>query len=72
MKNYKGIVLHLFVKFHYQFSLQMIFCHLIRIFFNLLKRDDLQIEEIVIWDSLIKWGINQITELKNMNSNRDK
>jgi len=45
---------------------------LIRIFFNLLKRDDLQIEEIVIWDSLIKWGINQITELKNMNNNRDK
>ena len=42
------------------------------ILFNLLKRDDLQIEEIVIWDSLIKWGINQITELKNMNSNRDK
>ncbi len=45
------------------------------ILFSLLKRDDfqiLQIEEIIIWDSLIKWGINQIPELKNINSNRDK
>ncbi len=29
------------------------------ILFDLLKRDDLQIEEIVIWDYLIKWGIEQ-------------
>ncbi len=41
-------------------------------FFSLFKRDDLKIEEIIIWDSLIKWGINQIPELKNINNNRDK
>ncbi|EXX64220.1 hypothetical protein GLOIN_2v1843016 [Rhizophagus irregularis DAOM 181602=DAOM 197198] len=29
------------------------------ILFDLLKIDDLQIEEIIIWDHLIKWGINQ-------------
>src|SRR6266498_459629 len=41
------------------------------ILFSLLKRDNLKIEEIIIWDSLIKWGINQIPELKNINSNGD-
>ncbi|UZO14555.1 uncharacterized protein OCT59_006011 [Rhizophagus irregularis] len=29
------------------------------ILFGLLKRDDLQIEEVVAWDYLIKWGIEQ-------------
>ena len=42
------------------------------ILFNLIKRDDLNIEEIIIWESLIKWGISQIPELKNINGNRDK
>jgi len=42
------------------------------ILFSLLKRDDLKIGEIIIWDSLIKWGIGQIPELKNINSNGDK
>jgi len=42
------------------------------ILLNLIKRDDLNIEEIIIWDSLIKWGIGQIPELKNINSNGDK
>ncbi len=42
------------------------------ILFSLLKRDDLKIGEIIIWDSLIKWGIGQIPELKNINNNRDK
>jgi hypothetical protein len=28
------------------------------ILYELLKRDDLQIEEAVAWDSLIKWGID--------------
>ena len=39
--------------------------------FNLLKRNDLKIKESIIWDSLIKWGINQIPELKNIINNRD-
>jgi len=38
----------------------------------LIKRDDLNIEEIIIWESLIKWGISQIPELKNINNNKDK
>ncbi|CAB4399526.1 unnamed protein product [Rhizophagus irregularis] len=29
------------------------------ILYGLLERNDLQIEEIVVWDSLIKWGIEQ-------------
>ena len=29
------------------------------ILFNLLKRDDLKIEEIIIWDSLIKWVLTK-------------
>ncbi|POG58731.1 hypothetical protein GLOIN_2v1488371 [Rhizophagus irregularis DAOM 181602=DAOM 197198] len=33
------------------------------ILYNLLKRDDLQIEEIVAWDFLINWGIEQISGL---------
>jgi len=41
-------------------------------FFSLLKMDDLKIEEIIIWDILIKWSVNQIPELKSINSNRDK
>ncbi|GBC04318.1 hypothetical protein RclHR1_05610005 [Rhizophagus clarus] len=39
------------------------------ILFGLLKRDDLQIEEIVIWDYLIKWGIEQTPGLE---SNREE
>ncbi|RIA90654.1 hypothetical protein C1645_805627 [Glomus cerebriforme] len=44
------------------------------ILFYLLKREDFQIrniKEVVVWDSLIKWGINQIPELENKN-NKDK
>jgi hypothetical protein len=29
------------------------------ILLDLLKRDDLQIEEVIVWDYLIKWGIEQ-------------
>src|SRR3989337_3629899 len=36
------------------------------ILFSLLKSDNLRIEEIIIWDGLIKWGINQTPELKNI------
>ncbi len=41
---------------------------------NLLKRNDLhfQIEEIVIWDNLIKWGIQQTPRLENKIINIDK
>src|SRR5215216_4545716 len=35
------------------------------ILYGLLKRDDLQIEEIVAWDNLIKWGIKQTPGLDN-------
>ncbi|CAB4433090.1 unnamed protein product [Rhizophagus irregularis] len=34
-----------------------------KILFDLLKRDDLQIDEITIWDCLIEWGIEQTPEL---------
>ncbi|GBB98712.1 hypothetical protein RclHR1_00330039 [Rhizophagus clarus] len=33
---------------------------------ELLKRDDLQLEEIVIWEYLIKWGIKQTFGLSNI------
>lgn len=39
------------------------------IFYSLLKRDDLHIDEVIAWNHLIKWGINQIPLLK---SDRDK
>jgi len=42
------------------------------ILFNLLKRDDLQAEEIDIWDCLIKWGIEQTPGLRNKNSDGNK
>ncbi|CAB4433046.1 unnamed protein product [Rhizophagus irregularis] len=42
------------------------------ILLGLLKRDDLQIEEVVIWDYLIKWGIEQTPGLGNENSDRAK
>jgi hypothetical protein len=35
------------------------------ILYELLKRDDLRIEEIVTWDCLIKWGIEQTPGLDN-------
>src|SRR5581483_7959741 len=35
------------------------------ILYSLLKRDDLQIEEIVAWDSLIRWGIAQTGSSSN-------
>jgi hypothetical protein len=42
------------------------------ILYDLLKRDDLKIEEIVAWDYLIKWGIQQTPGLGIKNSNRSK
>ncbi|CAG8448182.1 4512_t:CDS:2 [Funneliformis mosseae] len=39
---------------------------------SLLKRDDLQIEESVAWDHLIKWGVNQTPCLGSSNSDRAK
>ncbi len=38
------------------------------ILLSLLERDDLQDEEIVIWDCLIKWGIEQTPELEDHNN----
>ncbi len=40
------------------------------ILFDLLKRDDLLVEEVDIWDCLIKWGIEQTPGLGSMNSDR--
>jgi hypothetical protein len=40
--------------------------------YGLLKRDDLHSDEIVIWDSLIKWGIEQTPGLGSENSDRTK
>ncbi|PKC59957.1 BTB-domain-containing protein [Rhizophagus irregularis] len=42
------------------------------ILYELLKRDDLQIEEVVAWDYLIKWGIEQTPGLGNENNDRTK
>ncbi|GBB88921.1 hypothetical protein RclHR1_15530008 [Rhizophagus clarus] len=42
------------------------------ILFNLLKRNDLQIEEINVWDCLIKWGIEQTPGLGSENNDRTK
>ena len=44
----------------------------IDILYNLLKRDDFMIEEIVAWDYLIKWGIEQTPSLGSENCDRDK
>jgi len=38
----------------------------------LLKRDDLQVEEIDVWDCLIKWGIEQTPGLGSKNSDKAK
>ncbi len=35
---------------------------------NLLESDCLRIKEIIVWDSLIKWGIEQTPELRSKNS----
>ncbi|PKK58641.1 hypothetical protein RhiirC2_763278, partial [Rhizophagus irregularis] len=40
------------------------------ILYYLLERDDLQVEETVIWDYLIKWGIEQ-ADLDNNRANWD-
>ncbi|RIA93832.1 BTB/POZ protein [Glomus cerebriforme] len=42
------------------------------ILYGLLKRDDFSVEEIDIWDCLIKWGIEQTPSLGKMNSDRTK
>ncbi len=42
------------------------------ILFGLIKRDDLQVEEIDIWDCLINWGIEQTPGLGSGNSDRAK
>ena len=41
------------------------------ILFGLFKCDDFQVEEIVAWDSLIKWGIKQTPELENKNNQNE-
>jgi hypothetical protein len=42
------------------------------ILYDLLKRDDMQIDEIIVWDSLIKWGIEKTPDLGIRNSDRTK
>jgi len=42
------------------------------IFYDLLKRDDFMVEEVVIWDYLIKWGIKQTPGLGKDNDDRTK
>ncbi|EXX76607.1 uncharacterized protein OCT59_012291 [Rhizophagus irregularis] len=42
------------------------------ILFDLLERDDLQIKEVIVWDYLIKWGIEQTSGLGHENSDRAK
>ncbi|GBB87614.1 hypothetical protein RclHR1_14090006 [Rhizophagus clarus] len=44
------------------------------ILFHLLKQDDLRvrIKEVIIWNSLIKWGIKRTPELENKNTNQGK
>jgi hypothetical protein len=42
------------------------------ILFDLFKRKDLHIKEIVAWDCLIKWGIEQTPGLGSENSDRTK
>ncbi|EXX61738.1 uncharacterized protein OCT59_006028 [Rhizophagus irregularis] len=42
------------------------------ILYGLLKRDDMQIDEVSVWDSLIKWGIEQTPGLGNKNNDRTK
>ncbi|CAB4410443.1 unnamed protein product [Rhizophagus irregularis] len=43
------------------------------VFFYLLKRDDFHanIEEVIVWNSLIKWGIKQTPELENKNNQKE-
>ena len=40
--------------------------------YEIFKRDDLQIEEIVAWEYLIKWGIEQTPGLGSLKNNRVK
>src|SRR3954447_6906961 len=40
------------------------------ILLGLLKRDDLQIDEIELWNYLIKWGIAQTSELRGKNTTK--
>src|SRR6266540_2473560 len=54
------------------YSIMFKIIYLKDILFNLLKRDDLQAEEIDIWDCLIKWGIEQTPGLRNKNSDGNK
>jgi hypothetical protein len=42
------------------------------ILYGLLKRDDFPVEEGIIWDCLIKWGIEQTSGLGKKNSDRTK
>ncbi len=42
------------------------------ILFTLLKRDDLHIKEVAVWEYLIKWGIEQTPSLENSNNDGTK
>ncbi|CAB4399568.1 unnamed protein product [Rhizophagus irregularis] len=42
------------------------------ILYELLKRDDFLIEEAIVWDYLIKWGIEQTPGLESRNRNRSE
>ena len=69
----KIIVLKRSVQIQNKLSLQKTFHRLDKdILFDLLKRDDLQGEEIDAWDCLIKWGIEQTPGLGSKNSDRAK
>ncbi|RIA93828.1 hypothetical protein C1645_735269 [Glomus cerebriforme] len=42
------------------------------ILYSLLKRDDIMTEEVVVWDGLIKWGIEQAPGLGSENCDKTK
>ncbi|EXX67030.1 hypothetical protein GLOIN_2v1480795 [Rhizophagus irregularis DAOM 181602=DAOM 197198] len=42
------------------------------ILYNLLERDDLPVEEVIIWECLIKWGIEQTPGFESNNNDRTK
>ena len=69
VRNCKIIVLNQSVRTQNHLSLRKTFHHIL---FGLLKRDDLQVEEIDVWDCLIKWGIEQTPGLGSKNSDKAK
>ncbi|GBC02514.1 hypothetical protein RclHR1_04660007 [Rhizophagus clarus] len=72
-KKLQDYILESICKDSYSFMISNEFLTLDKdIIYKVIERDDLQIDEVVVWDHLIKWGVEQIPDLTIKKYDTDK